>query len=74
MPGICNDVPELVVHGFDVLVFPSLLEGLGLVIIEAIAGGLHAVCSDVSPPEVSVDLSARIKALSLSAPVSIWAD
>ena len=34
--------------------FPSLYEGLGIVVIEAQTAGLHTVCSNTIPKEVAV--------------------
>ena len=38
-------------QGMDVLVFPSLYEGLGLVLVEAQCSGLHCVMSTGVPEE-----------------------
>lgn len=53
--GWRDDVPQLM-HAFDLLLAPSLWEGFGLVILEAMAGGLPVVASRVSAiPEIVVD-------------------
>ena len=43
------DVPELL-HTMDVLVFPSLYEGLSVVLVEAQAAGLRCIVSDTINP------------------------
>jgi len=50
-----EDVPDLY-RAADVMVFPSLLEGFGIPILEAMACGTPVVCSNVSSmPEVAED-------------------
>jgi glycosyltransferase involved in cell wall biosynthesis len=48
--GLRKDVPSLM-SASDVLVFPSLWEGLGMVVVEAQASGLPVVMSDTMPRE-----------------------
>lgn len=74
MPGLIADIPELMVHLFDVHVLPSLAEGLPVVVIEACAAGLFSVCSDAVTPEVGEHLVGRVEYVSLASPVSRWAD
>ncbi len=50
--GVRKDVNELLM-AMDVFVFPSLYEGLGIVIMEAQATGLKCVISDNIPSEVN---------------------
>ena len=38
----------------DAFVFPSLFEGLGIVLIEAQANGLECICSEAIPEEANV--------------------
>ncbi len=45
-----SDIPQLL-RAMDVFVFPSLFEGLGIVLIEAQALGLRCIVSDVVPKE-----------------------
>ncbi len=68
--GIRSDVNR-VLQAMDVFLFPSLYEGLGIVIIEAQAAGLPCVISDTVPSEAVVtDLAEKI---SLESSVEIWA-
>ncbi len=70
--GVRADVPRLMLGGMDVFLFPSLCEGLGLVLIEAQAAGLPCVISDVVPSEADL-VSALISRVPLSAASSHWA-
>lgn len=74
MPGLVANVPELMVHLFDVHVLPSLAEGLPVVVLEAAAAGLFSLCSESVTSEVAEHLPGRIRFLSLGAPISAWAD
>lgn len=51
--GTRNDIPELLCAG-DMFLFPSLHEGLGIVLIEAQASGLKCVASDAVPKEADI--------------------
>jgi glycosyltransferase EpsF len=53
--GVRSDIPEIMA-GFDVLVLPSLHEGLPLVLIEAQAAGLPCVISDAVTEEADLGL------------------
>lgn len=66
-----TDVLELL-SAADVFVFPSLHEGLGIVVIEAQASGLPCIVSDAVPEEADMGL-ALMKTLSLSYSPDIWA-
>ena len=69
--GVSQHIPELL-WAFDVLAFPSLFEGLGIVAVEAQAACLPVVCSDYIPQEAAVtDL---VRFLSLEAGEEGWAD
>jgi len=70
--GARNDIPRLMCHLFDVLLFPSRYEGLGRVAVEAQAAGLPVVMSDRVPPEATVT-EALCQSLSLDAPMNEWA-
>jgi glycosyltransferase involved in cell wall biosynthesis len=71
--GTRNDVPQLLMHLFDVLVFPSIYEGLPLTLFEAAATGLRVVCSDVITREVSEPLPEAFTFLSLNLSAEQWA-
>ena len=49
--GVRNDVSELY-NIFDIFIFPSRFEGLGVALLEAQANGLPVLASDVIPKEV----------------------
>lgn len=53
--GIRNDVNELM-KSFDIFAFPSLFEGLGIVLIEAQATGLKCIVSDQVPKEADMQV------------------
>jgi glycosyltransferase involved in cell wall biosynthesis len=67
------DVPRLMGSAMDVFLFPSLHEGLPLVLLEAQAAGLPCVFSDVITEEVKV-VKPLMRQLSLSKSASIWAE
>jgi glycosyltransferase involved in cell wall biosynthesis len=60
--GVRKDVNELM-NCADILVFPSLYEGLGLVCIEAQATGLPCLVSDTIPVEAKVSHLLKFKSL-----------
>lgn len=68
--GVRTDVNELI-NAFDLLLFPSIYEGLGIVTIEAQANGLPVLCSDAVPE--SCALSPNMKRLSLELSPEEWA-
>lgn len=68
--GNRNDMYRIY-QAMDVLIFPSLFEGLGIVAVEAQAAGIPVVCSDKLPPEANV--SKLFKPVSLNEPANIWA-
>jgi len=70
--GIRSDVPRLMLEAFDLFLFPSRFEGLGLVLIEAQAAGLPCLFSEVIPKEVEV-VRPLLRRFSLSQPASAWA-
>lgn len=53
--GIRNDVNKLMM-AFDVFVFPSQFEGLGIVMIEAQTTGLNCIASEGVPVEADMNL------------------
>jgi len=69
--GVREDIPELL-RSMDVLVFPSLYEGLPVTVIEAQAAGLPCVISDAITDEVIItDL---VKQFPLNASAHKWAE
>lgn len=69
--GLRNDIQD-VLQPFDVFLFPSLYEGLGISVVEAQASGLHCIVSENIPKEAYVtDL---IEAISLKLPAGVWAE
>ncbi|OUL27224.1 glycosyltransferase family 1 protein [Nostoc sp. 106C] len=70
--GVRYDVHRLMLGAMDVFLFPSLYEGLGLVLIEAQAAGLPCILSDVVPEEADI-VKPLIQRISLSKSASNWA-
>ena len=71
--GNRSDVPRLMLKAVDLFLFPSLHEGLGLVLIEAQAAGLPCIFSDVVPEEADL-VRPLLQRISLSKSASIWAE
>jgi len=69
--GVRADIPDLLC-AMDVFLFPSLWEGLGIVLIEAQANGLVCIASDVVPKEAKV--TNLLEYLSLSESSTYWAN
>lgn len=69
--GLRSDVHELL-QGMDILLMPSLFEGLPVSLVEAQATGLPLVLSDTISRDVK--LTANVKFLSLSSPIENWVD
>ena len=69
--GQRNDTNELY-QAFDVFLFPSLYEGLGMVLIEAQCGGLTCIASTEVPKIAK--LTELVYFLSLNQNVNKWAD
>jgi glycosyltransferase involved in cell wall biosynthesis len=74
MRGFSKDVPGLMTHTFDVLLLPSLQEGLPIVGLEAVAAGLYTVCSDTITRDFTNRFQDRVTAISLKASPAQWAD
>lgn len=70
--GLRRDVPRILCGAMDVFLFPSLYEGLPLVLMEAQAAGRPCIVSNVMPPEADA-VPALITRLPLSAPAREWA-
>lgn len=69
--GYRNDM-ERILQMFDILLFPSLFEGLGIIAVEAQASGLPCLISDTVPKEVF--LTELVTAMSLAEPAERWAE
>ena len=69
--GVRKDVNELL-QAADVMVFPSLFEGLGIAVVEAQCTGMPCIISDIIPDEVMItDL---VEKVSLHESASTWAE
>lgn len=66
-----DDIQDLM-QVMDVFLFPSLYEGLGIVLIEAQASGLKCVISDTIPNDGVV--TENVTKLSLNQPAKDWAN
>lgn len=71
LPGIRFDVPRLMVAS-DLLLFPSVKEGLGMVVVEAQAAGLRILASDTTPDECVV-VPGMVTFVSLAESPAQWA-
>lgn len=71
MLGVRSDVPELL-QIMDCFIFPSIVEGLGISVIEAQAASVPCVISNIIPAEaVATDKVTRVD---LDAPIATWVD
>jgi glycosyltransferase involved in cell wall biosynthesis len=70
MLGVRSDIPELM-GALNLFLFPSLFEGLGIVLIEAQAAGVPCIVSDTTPSEADLGLG-LLKFVPLSADCDIW--
>lgn len=70
---LVGDVPNVheYLQGMDILIFPSLFEGLGISLIEAQASGLTCIVSDTIPKEAEVTDS--VYRMSLNKSAKEWA-
>jgi glycosyltransferase involved in cell wall biosynthesis len=71
--GSRSDVSRLMLGVMDVFLFPSLYEGLGLVLVEAQAAGFPCIISDVIPKEADIVMP-LIHRLSINEKSTIWSD
>ena len=69
--GLRSNVHEIM-QAFDVLLFPSLDEGLPVSIIEAQASGLQCILSDTIDKDT--DVTGNCRFVSLSTSIAEWAD
>jgi glycosyltransferase involved in cell wall biosynthesis len=70
--GTRSDVPRLMI-GSDLLLFPSVAEGLGMVVVEAQAAGLPVLAADTIPRESCV-IPELVEFVSLDDPPQKWAE
>ncbi|RKQ33495.1 glycosyltransferase family 1 protein [Oceanobacillus halophilus] len=70
--GLREDIPTML-HSMDVFVFPSIYEGLGLVLLEAQACGIPCIVSEAIQPEADLNIG-LISKLSLADNPNIWAN
>jgi glycosyltransferase involved in cell wall biosynthesis len=70
--GQRSDVPRLMLCAMDAFAFPSIEEGLGIVLTEAQAAGLLSLASDAVPSEAGV-VPGAVEFLSLSCGAKPWA-
>lgn len=70
MTGVCTDVDRLM-QAMDIFIFPSLYEGLPVVLVEAQTAGLHCFCSEAVTTEA--DITGLCHFLPLGQP-DLWAD
>ena len=71
MLGRRNDVADLM-QAMDIMLFPSIFEGFGIVAVEAQCAGLRVVASDIVPQEANV--AGLVTYLSLKESASYWAE
>lgn len=69
--GVRQDMPQ-VLRLLDIYVFPSLYEGLGIVLLEAQASGCYCVASTACPRDSDMGLG-RIDYISLEQTCEVWA-
>ncbi|WP_066335080.1 glycosyltransferase family 1 protein [Metabacillus litoralis] len=69
--GVREDIPHLM-QAIDLFLFPSLFEGLPVVLVEAQAAGLNCIVSDSITKEA--DITGRLQYFSLEDTADIWAE
>lgn len=69
--GVRSDVSDIM-QAMDIFLFPSLFEGLPVVLVEAQAAGLRCIVSDTITKES--DVTGRVEFISLGDAPEIWAN
>ncbi|KHF31810.1 putative glycosyltransferase EpsF [Paenibacillus sp. P1XP2] len=69
--GVRSDIPDLL-QAIDFFLFPSLFEGLGIVVIEAQAAGIRCLVSNVIPEEAYI--TNLIESLPLNSSIDEWTE
>lgn len=69
--GVRQDIAQLM-QAFDIFLFPSLFEGLPVVLVEAQASGLSCIVSDTITAESNI--TGRMQFLSLNDSPQTWAE
>ncbi|MFN7250049.1 MAG: glycosyltransferase family 1 protein [Anaerobacillus sp.] len=69
--GVRKDISKLM-QGFDLFLFPSLFEGLPVVLVEAQAAGLNCIVSNSITKET--DITGKLQFLSLKDSPTLWAE
>jgi len=69
--GVRSDISEIL-QAIDVFLFPSLYEGLGIVVVEAQAAGLPCLVSNKIPKDAFV--TNLVEEVPLNSSIDIWAD
>lgn len=70
--GLRGDIHTML-HSMDLFVFPSIYEGLGLVLLEAQASGLPCIVSEAIQPEADLKIG-LVTRLSLSDGAEVWTE
>jgi glycosyltransferase involved in cell wall biosynthesis len=70
--GIRDDIPVML-QSMDIFVFPSIYEGLGLVLLEAQVSGVPCIVSDAIQPEADLGIN-LFTVISLKELADVWAD
>ncbi|MEG1410481.1 MAG: glycosyltransferase family 1 protein [Romboutsia sp.] len=70
--GVREDI-DIMLHSMDIFIFPSIYEGLGLVLLEAQAAGLPCIVSEAIQEEADLGLG-LIKQLNLSDGEVKWSE
>jgi glycosyltransferase EpsF len=70
--GIRTDVPQIM-NIMDLFLFPSLYEGLPVVLLEAQAAGLHCIVTDTITKDADIKLD-MIHQVSIKADVEVWTE